>query len=145
NASLYYGLGSKIEAALKYLQNTDFSALEPGRYDIQGTEIYALVQDYETKPMGTSVWEAHRKYIDVQYIANGAERMGCANIEDMKGFKITSEYNEAKDVMKFEGEGDFFLAKAGTFAIFMPHDEHMPCMAVSDPQPVRKVVVKVRV
>ena len=145
NAPHYRCLGPGIAAALRFIAGADAAQLELGRHDIRGDEVYALVQEYETKLQDTAVWEAHRKYIDVQYIASGVERMGYANLDTMKGMEITSEYDPAKDVVKFRGQGDFFLAEAGTFAIFWPQDAHMPSIAVSQPAKVRKVVVKVRV
>jgi YhcH/YjgK/YiaL family protein len=143
NAGLYYGLGRGIEAALRFLENTDLERAAIGRQDIRGDDCYALIQEYETKPCEDGVWEAHRKYTDVQFIVSGEELMGYANLDTMSGMKITAEYEEPKDVLKFEGEGDFLRCGAGTFVIFTPHDAHMPTIAVADPLRVRKVVVKV--
>ena len=50
NAEQYYGLGPRIEAALRYLQETDFSQVAPDRYDIEGDDVFALVQEYDSKP-----------------------------------------------------------------------------------------------
>ena len=141
NAGLYYCMGRGIEAALRFLENTDLERSGIGRHDIQGDNCYALVQEYETKPPG--VWEAHRKYTDVQFIVSGEELMGYANLDTMRSMKITGDYDDSKDVFKFEGEGDFLRCGPGTFVIFTPHDAHMPTIAVVDPQRVRKVVVKV--
>jgi YhcH/YjgK/YiaL family protein len=70
--------------------------------------------------------------------------MGYANLETMAGYRIVSEYDAAKDVVKFEGRGDFVTAGPGTFVVFTPEDAHMPCVAVNGSELVRKVVVKVR-
>ena len=61
NAALYKGIDPKLWKALEYLARTDFEEMAPGRYDIEGNNIYALVQQYETKPRGKDVWEAHRR------------------------------------------------------------------------------------
>src|SRR5690349_10296377 len=66
NAGLYYGMGERLAAALRYVQQTDFQSLKPGRYDVRGDEIYALVQHYTPRAKDTAQWEAHRKYYDVQ-------------------------------------------------------------------------------
>ena len=50
NAEQYYGLGTGIEAALRYLQETDFKNVVPERYDIDGDRVYAMVQEYDSKP-----------------------------------------------------------------------------------------------
>ena len=141
NAALYQGLGSDIAKALDYLAANDFSTMAPGRYDIDGDTVYAMVQRYDTKLREKGVWEAHRRYIDVQYVASGIETMGYANIA---GLTETQPYSEEKDYLLLAGKGDFVTASAGTFIIFFPHDAHMPCLAYEDPTPVLKVVVKVQ-
>ena len=141
NAVQYYSLGPRIEAALRYLQQTDFSQVEVGRYEIEGDAVFALVQEYQTKPKSEGFWEAHHKYLDVQYVAAGAEHMGYGPVELMR----EGEYDTGNDFYKLEGEGDFFTLRAGYFAILKPQDAHMPGMAIDKEQPVKKVVVKVRV
>jgi YhcH/YjgK/YiaL family protein len=109
---------------------------------VDGESVFALVLHLETKPKKAAFWEAHRRYIDVQYIFEGAERMGRA---DIRALKPSAEYDAEKDLQKLKGRGDFFTVPAGTFAIFWPHDGHMPDVAVKEPKPVKKVVVKVLV
>jgi YhcH/YjgK/YiaL family protein len=140
NASFYSGLHTGLNTAFHYLQNTDLARIEPGKYEIEGSNVYALVQEYETKPKEKGRWEAHRRYMDVQYVFKGAERIGYANLEQLKAV----EYDEAKDFLALTGDGDFFGVRAGTFVILAPQDGHMPGIAVGGPQPVKKVVVKVR-
>jgi YhcH/YjgK/YiaL family protein len=140
-ASLYQGVHKRLAMAFDYLRKTELEKVEPGTQEIDGRKVYVMVQRYETKPMEKGRWEAHRKYIDVQYVHQGAERFGYANVLDLK----PGNYDEAKDFLSLEGEGkgDFFLVRQGTFVILFPQDGHMPGMAVSVPQPVRKFVVKV--
>lgn len=138
NASLYYALGAGIEAALRHLQGTDFSRAEPGKYEIGGG-CFAIVQDYATAPREEKRWEAHRDYIDVQFIASGVELMGYADIDSLR---VIEDYDASKDAAFLEGNGSFLTARAGTFVILFPHDAHMPGVAVDGPSPVRKVVVK---
>lgn len=140
NASIYYGLNPRIEAALKWLGAQEFSKLELGRIDILGDECYAIVQDYATVPREEKRWEAHRRYIDVQFVSSGTEMIGFANIETLK---VVEEYNDEKDITWLEGDGDFSTVPAGTFVILHPHDAHMPGCAVEKPEMVRKIVVKV--
>lgn len=141
HASLYYDLSPGIKTALKYLACTDLLAAEPGRHELDDG-CFALVQDYTTAPREQKRWEAHRKYIDVQYIANGVEAVGYAACTELRAVEA---YNEAGDIGWFEGEGSFINACAGAFVILFPHDAHMPGAALGSPGPVRKVVVKVPV
>jgi len=142
NAKLYYGVSEGLEKGFKFLQENDFSKMEPGRYEIDGSNVYAMVQQYDTKLIENCRWEAHRKYIDIQYIVSGKEKMGYSNIKNMKEI----EYKEEKDFVHMDGNGDFVTVEAGEFAVFFPEDVHAPCVSINDdPKPVKKVVVKVRV
>ena len=143
NASLYSNLAPRVTTALAYLRDKDFASMEPGRYDIQGDEIYAMVQEYTTKDANEVKWEAHRQYIDVQYVADGVEQMGYANI---KMLAVKKSYDEGDDYELYDGAGSLVTVPAGSFAIFFPEDGHIPGVAMDDkPAAVRKVVVKVAV
>lgn len=141
NASLYFGLGERIETALRYLQENDCTKLAVGKIPLRGDQIFALVQDNTTKPREQGVWEAHRKYIDVQFVASGIEEMGYCNI---KALTVKKPHDETNDYALFQGVGSFVTVPAGYFTIFFPEDAHVPGSAVNDkPAAVRKVVVKV--
>ncbi|MFO7611784.1 MAG: YhcH/YjgK/YiaL family protein [Clostridia bacterium] len=144
NAGLYRGISDGIDKALEFLKKTDIMNLPLGRHVVYGDKIYALCMEYETKSPEESKTEAHEKYIDVQYMALGSERMYTADIRDLCE---TVAYDDEKDVMFLENRNTCaFLAGEGSFAIFFPHDAHMPGV---DPDGfhmmVRKVVVKVHV
>lgn len=139
HASLYYALSPGIGTALRYLASQDLIEAEPGRYELE-CGCFAIVQDYTTLPREEKRWEAHRKYIDVQFIASGRELMGYAPCSELCSVEA---YDENKDIEWFEGDGSFVIASEGTFVILYPHDAHMPGAADGKPEPVRKVVVKV--
>ena len=101
NYKNYENLGIKISLALNHIKTTDFDNKEPGRYDIDGDDIYVMVNDYNTKDSSECRLEAHRKYIDVQYVAKGSEFMGYA---PLAGQTVTAEYDDERDVAFFEGE-----------------------------------------
>ena len=142
NAKLYFPLGEKFQKALQYLADTDFSSVEPGKYEIDGENVFALVQTYDTKPLSSAKWEAHKKYIDIHYVASGREKMGATEFEKVI---IIEEYNADKDCALYKGDGNFLLVDEGYFAIFYPTDVHMPGLSINIPKPVKKVVVKVSV
>jgi YhcH/YjgK/YiaL family protein len=145
NSAAYRTLSPEIALAFDYLCRTDFTTMPEGRYDLEGDRVYAIVQRYCPKPLAEAKWEAHRRYLDVQYLAEGVERMGYALLRD--GFIIQKDYNVEKDVVFYKTEGDLLTLRAGSFAIFAPQDVHAPCLALDDSQPsakVCKVVVKCR-
>ena len=139
-------LTPRLRKALDFLNNAHPSELPPGRVEIDGADVYALVQAYETETAEAEVeMEAHRKYIDVQYIASGEEMMAWAHLTDLRS---PSAYNPEKDVlhgMLPAGETTPVRVSAGQAAIFYPEDAHAPKLSVSSPCAVKKVVVKVRV
>jgi biofilm protein TabA len=142
NFSKYTDIDPGITRALDYLAAADFSAMAPGRHEIDGDDIYAIVMNYRTKPLGEGKWEAHRDYIDIQYIAEGVENIGYADVESLK---VIEEYDESKDNMILDGKGKVLQLKQGSFAIFWPQDAHMPSLANGHPGQVTKVVVKVKI
>ena len=143
NRQIYAAISSRIKTALEYIAKTDFSSVEPGRYELDGSNIFALVQAYDSISKEQGKWECHKKYIDIQYIAEGVEQIGCNNIEKMK---VTTEYNPEKDIAFLSGEGDFVTYSKGSYGIFFPEDVHMPKIAVNNiPDKVKKVVVKIKV
>jgi YhcH/YjgK/YiaL family protein len=139
NALLYFALGDGIKKGLLYLAGTDFLKLEPGRHDIEGDQLFAMVQEYQTKPLEQGKWEAHRRYWDIQYVVMGAEQIHYANL----GHLSAGEYDAEKDFLGLKGSGDQVTLREGMFAILSPQDAHMPGMAQGPSVTVKKVVVKV--
>jgi len=142
NAHLYSSLGEPINKSFEYLKQTDFFKIDLGRYDIDGDNIYALVNEYNTKDESEGKLEAHKKYIDVQFVVKGSEMMGYATLQNQK---VINEYNEQNDITFFDGERSFTKVDEGMFAIFFPTDLHMPGIKVDNPEYVKKVVIKVKV
>ena len=143
NIDKYSGLGERISKALLFLKQNNFQEMKDGRYEIDGENIYASVMRYKTKPAENGKWESHKKYIDVQFVADGSERIGYSNLS---GMTVNENYSEEKDVQFLIGEGDFITAEKGTFVILFPQDVHMPGISIDNRQSdVTKVVVKVKV
>jgi biofilm protein TabA len=140
-AHLYTALTPGITAAFRYCAETDFSVLSPGRHPIDGDRIFALASDYPTKPRESGILEAHRRYVDVQYLVSGREMIGYCPT----AWCTPRPYDDARDLMFLQGSPDFMLLTPDVFAIFWPQDAHMPGIAVDKPEPVRKVVIKVAV
>ena len=138
--SLALGLTPRLNQALEFLRATDLTAIPLGRHDVDGDRLFALVQEYVTRPPEQCAWESHRQYIDVQYVVAGIERMGYANITTTR---VREPYDPARDVAFYEPGQDFITVQAGMLAIFGPGDVHAPCGAAGAPGTVRKVVIKV--
>ena len=141
NTNLYVNLGKRIAKAFQYIHSTDFSRAELGRHEIEGEDVFAIVMEYETKELEEGSLEAHRKYIDVQYIVSGAELIAVASLGDQIPSK---EYNEKDDYVLFKESSSLIRLEAGMFTIFFPDDLHMPGVKLNEKTKVKKVVVKVR-
>lgn len=143
NASSYVGLSSRLALALRLARETDWSSRADGRHDLDGERVFALVQEYTTKPREQGRWEAHRAHIDVQLVLSGVEQMGHAPITSLQTYE---PYDASRDIEFFaDAPGDFLTVRAGMFAILMPQDGHMPGLTPAGAAHghVRKVVLKV--
>ena len=140
NSSIYYGVQSGFRDAFAFIKKYISSPLPVGKYEIDGSRVFAMVQEYE--PKTENRFEAHRKYIDIQFIISGREKMLCGNIDS---YETQESYDADKDVEFFKG--DKFLtsitADPGTFAIFFPEDVHKPGLIIDEGKNVQKIVVKV--
>jgi YhcH/YjgK/YiaL family protein len=141
NAHLYHAVNIKFKRAFDYIHEIDTVNVPTGRYEIDGSNMYALIQQYDTKLKEQGFWEAHRRYIDLQYIVQGTEGVGYANIHHLQ----QGEYDEVKDFLPLYGDGDLVTLRSGCFVLLLPEDAHMPGLAISSPAPVKKVVVKIAV
>ena len=140
NIQNYEGLG-RVYTALKFLSETDFSQIDLGRYELDGDNIFYMVQTYETDPEKT-VSEAHKKYIDIQYMLEGEEIIGVAPFTCEK---VETEAKPENDVWFYECKTEPLTLFEGSFMVLYPNDLHCPGVAVKDAKTCRKVVVKVKV
>jgi YhcH/YjgK/YiaL family protein len=141
HADTYANLSAGIAKGLAYLRETDFGGMNPGTYEIDGKDVYAIIADYMTKPLDEGFYEVHRDYIDIQYVYSGVEQMGIGSVDDMSS---AEPYNPETDFEKLHGTGPLLPIKANTIMIFFPQDAHMPGICFDQPELVRKVVVKVK-
>ena len=141
NVANYEGLG-RVYTALKFLSETDFSKIDLGRYELDGDNIFYMVQSYDTDPDKT-ISEAHRKYIDIQYMVEGEEIIGVA---DISSDKELTEAKEENDVWFYNCKTEPLVLSAGKYMVLYPNDLHCPGVATNGTAlTCRKVVVKVKV
>ena len=141
NCKKYEGLNKNFEKAFQFLKREDLETLALGKYEIDGEDVFAMVQEYETKDLENAKYEAHKKYIDIQYMLQGTENMGYSSIDKLE---ITSPYSEEKDIMFLEGDVKLIVLNTKDFFVLFPEDAHMPGMTIKEKAKVKKVLVKVR-
>ena len=133
--SVIPGLEEAMEVIAK-LEN-----LEPATYPLNcGGKI--LVQANTTKPAEGGLLEAHKNFLDIQYILEGGETMGWAPLDTLTQAK---EYNDVKDVWHFDGERDFVDIRPGYCYVVYPEDAHQPGVHLDTPKEFKKIVVKLPV
>jgi YhcH/YjgK/YiaL family protein len=143
NAPLYYNQGPLFKKAFEYLAQTDFSKVEKGKYELDGKDLFAIVNEYDSVSADNEQMESHKRYIDIQYIVAGAERIGH---DFLKAQTPSKPYDDEKDFMLWGEKPSFFsILQQGMFAIFFPHDLHMPNIMIDKAAYVKKVVIKVAV
>ena len=144
NSRSYEQALPELAAAFRYLAETDFSATADGTYPLGGDGFRAIVQSYESKAPEAARLEAHRRFIDVQYIVSGEERIGCAPLA--RAGAPLAPFDDAKDIVFLDGAFEPVTLRAGDFALFFPQDAHAPGIrAGGSPAHVRKVVIKIPV
>lgn len=132
-------LNKRVVEGLEFLAKTDFSKLEDGRHVINDY-MYVNVETYQTKE--DALFEAHRDYIDIQYIISGEEKIGVARYSDCTE---NIPYDKERDIEFLNGEGEFYPMRTGDYMILYPTDAHKPSISLNEKATVRKAVVKVRV
>ena len=134
-----------LSKAIGFLNRRDIRNLPDGKVEIDGERVFAIVQRYETVSGTTPKFEAHRKYVDVQFILSGEEVIGWAPVEDLE---ISEAYDPEKDICFGavpKGMWTPVHLRAGQLAILYPEDGHAPKQSAGVPSLVMKIVVKVAV
>lgn len=145
NCELYYGMHPRFREAFDFIKKALAENLAVGKYEIDGKNLYASVQEYTAKLESEAKAEAHKNYIDIQFIISGTEVIEGFDID-----KATpkSEYNDIKDVMFYQDNknSNKGILADNEYGIFFPHDVHKPGMCLQGKQDtVKKIVVKVKV
>jgi YhcH/YjgK/YiaL family protein len=133
------------DKAFAYLRDNDLEKLAPGKYKIDDDKVYVLVAEANTKELEDTRWEAHVKYIDIQYVVHGKEKIGVAPLSKAVAIE---PFNTEKDIGFYEiPEPDckYYLAEPGTFFVFFPQDAHRPGIKTKETNADKKIVIKIKV
>jgi YhcH/YjgK/YiaL family protein len=140
----YFKNKERWDKAFRFLKESDLKSLELKRYDIDGNNLYAPVSEYLTKNEEDARYEAHQKYIDIQYVVSGKELIGIAPMSLKK--EVLVPYDNTKDIEFLTvTRGVNYTAAPDRFFIFFPEDAHCPGLKAGENSQVKKVVVKVKV
>ena len=140
---LYGDLQEYADMVLAFIEKQKKENLPAGRYDLENG-VFASVQSYTTRPLEGSQMESHKKYCDLQYIVSGNEKIYWPSLRKLT---VVDDHTEDGDYLLYESGVDqgYTLMKRGMFGFYAPEDGHMPSIAVTDPEPVTKIVFKIPV
>lgn len=139
NQHLYRALGNKFQKAFDFINSTNLENTASGNYEIDGEDIFAIVNEYETKHVDDCNFEGHYRYIDLQYVISGYEYIGL----ELKSDQIPMEQNPEKDYDFYQLKSTLVKFESGMFMIFFPDDLHMPGVHIENSSHVKKVVIKI--
>jgi biofilm protein TabA len=144
NKDLYAGISPRLAAALEYLKTVKAKSFKEQTIELEGKDLYVMYQSYTTGTDKDKKYEAHKKYIDVQYVLEGEETIRMANI---KGLETVDAYDKKKDAAFYANcPGTDVVLKAGDFTVLFPQDAHLPKLRVGKTAGlVKKLVVKVAI
>ena len=141
SAERYERLHAGFREGFRFLSRSDLLTLPGGRHEIDGDRIFALINRDPGRGHEGARLEAHRKYIDIQYLVEGSEEIGWRPTDQCQ--QLTDPYDDSRDIMFF---GDvpytWIELPVGKFMIFYPEDAHAPLAARGENV---KAVIKVAV
>lgn len=142
NKELYYGLHPRFRAAFEFIEKVEMEDVAPGLYEIEGDKLFVNVSQYELGD-NDGIYEAHDKYIDIQYIIKGKEAFNCTKGSECE---VTQKFDEKIDATLYRCKGlnTYIEAGEGDFVIFFPQDVHNPGVKLGEGIKVKKAIAKVK-
>ena len=144
HAELYYATHPNMKAAFDFIKKAMAEDLPVGKYELDGRELFAMVQAYDSKPVEGTLFEGHKNYIDLQFVWQGEE---VIEVIDLSRTEEKVAYNPDKDkyMLTATAPATPCYLTDGDFAIVFPHDIHNPGLApLGKIAPVKKIVVKIK-
>ena len=136
-------LPGAVVRAIEAVQKLDLAGMATGRYELEGDQLFYLVQDAEPRALADCQAEAHRQYADVQMPVGASERFGFSLPQ--ADLLATEQNFETRDIAFYPTPAnEFFMDVApGAYVVFWPGELHRPCVVIADKTPFRKVVIKI--
>ena len=141
NLAKYESMNSLFKDVVEFLKNNNLDALEEGKHEIKGKDLFVNITTAKSKEPDAAVIETHKKMIDIQIPLDVQETYGYTPLCRLP----EAPYNEEKDITKYPDlmAESFVDCQPGMFAIFFPQDGHAPCISFA-PE-IKKAIFKVKV
>lgn len=145
NTACYTGIHNGISKALEEMGKYTPDNYPGGRVELDGDNLFLLLNTYETHSPEGALCEAHQKYIDVMYMVEGEEIIYVKPTDRLCA--VTKAYNPEIDALLAQTDDDATPVRltAGSFIILFPQDAHAPACYDKEPQKVKKIIGKVKI
>ena len=142
NLKTYKGLPG-IDKIMDFISQNNLLELPEGRTDIDGDNLYVMLQKPKLINASEARPEGHERYIDLQLVLEGTEVMGYV---EKSSLGEPDESFPDRDV-SFWNMHDFDLLTVSEdmFAVFFPQDGHAPGIASDNAKEVLKAVFKIKI
>ena len=136
----YASLNPLFPKVVEFLENNDIRTMDPGKYEIEGKDLFLNITDAKGRTPDEAVLETHDKMIDIQIPLDYSETYGYTQRDALPA----AEYNVEKDITKIPdlAADSYVTCYPGMMAIFFPQDGHAPC--ISGAPEIRKAIFKVK-
>lgn len=144
NLERYRGLSAHMDLAITYIRTADLGASPFDRTDVDGDKVYVNHLQYKTAPKSeNSLFEAHRKYLDLHIILSGQENVAVTPVEAL----TPVEERLSEDAMMYQGDSAYQIPlAAGSFILLYPGEGHLPRLTIDGSiSDVDKLVFKIQI
>ena len=140
NLKNYASVNPLFPKVVEFLQQNDLNALEAGKHEIVGKDLFVNIQLAKGRTPAEAIIETHNKMIDIQIPLSDAETFGYTQRDALP----EAEYNVEKDITKIQdlAADSYITCQPGMMPIFFPQDGHAPCIA-GVPE-IKKAIFKVK-
>lgn len=140
NLHNWRNLVPQIQLVEKFLSKNTTTAVDEGRIDLDGDNLFLMVFKLKTKKLQGRL-ECHKRYADI-HVVDGEEFIYFANRQNLERVE---KYNREKDVEFYTGRKlSFLILNSGKFAIFLPGEPHEPGCVIGRTSNIKKLVFKIR-
>jgi YhcH/YjgK/YiaL family protein len=138
-ARRYFPLHPLFSRAFEILERPDLLSLPAGKHPIEGDRLYLVIALEDGAGTERAVLEAHRKYIDIQFVIEGTDMIGWKPVRECTD--VRQPYDPSKDVELYGGRPLSWTPVSGSgFAVYFPADAHAPLGGTGR---LRRAIVKV--
>lgn len=140
NKAQYAALHPRFQQVFDFIDNNDVASMPCGRHEIDGDNIFVVVQELDLRELKEARLELHRKYIDIQLLLSGPnEVFGWSEKKDC--LTPETDFDVTKDIQLFTDTPQcFYSVGEGQFSILFPEDGHAPMLGQGR---VKKCIFKI--